>query len=147
MGKTLIKNRKASHEYTFLEEYVAGMQLLGSEVKSIRKAKASISEAYCYFNEGELFIKGMHISRWEFTGAHDSHEELRDKKLLLTKQELKKIKTKLSTKGLTLIPTSVFVSERGYIKINIALAKGKKLWDKRQSIKEKDLKREAERDL
>jgi len=147
MGNTVIKNRKASYEYTFVEEFVAGMQLFGSEVKSIRKSNASISEAYCYFKDGELFIKGMHIAKWEFTGNHDSHEELREKKLLLTKQELKRIKEKLQTKGLTLIPTSVFISKRGYIKLNIALAKGKKLWDKRQSIKEKDLKRDAERDL
>ncbi len=147
MDKILVNNKKARYNYIFLEEYVAGIQLLGSEVKSLRESKASITEAYCYFNNEELFIKNMHINEWKFSGTYNSHETLRERKLLLTKKELKKLNKRLSIKGLTIIPVNVFVSKRGYIKLNIALAKGKKLWNKKQSKREKDIDRDTQREI
>lgn len=139
-----IRNKKASFEYEFIETFVAGLQLTGTEIKSIRQGKASIAEAYCYFARNELWIKSMHIAEYGF-GNRFNHETKRERKLLLTKKELRKLQRKIKEKGLTIIPTRLFINERGWAKMKIALAKGKKVYDKRQSIKEKDMKRDMER--
>ena len=132
-----ISNRKASYEYHLLDEFDCGIKLIGSEVKSIRENGASISDAYCYVNNGEVFVKGMHIS--ELKNA-EPHEPLRERKLLLTKKEIRKIVVELKNTGLTLIPTVLF-NKKGLMKLKIRLAKGKKLFDKRESIKARDIKR------
>lgn len=139
-----IKNKKASFEYEFIETFVAGIQLTGTEIKSIRQGKASIAEAYCYFDRGELWVKSMHIAEYTF-GNRFNHEMKRERKLLLNKKELRKLQRKIKEKGLTIIPTRLFVNDRGWAKMKIALAKGKKVYDKRQSIKEKDMKRDMDR--
>lgn len=139
-----IRNRKASHEYQFMETFVAGMVLRGTEIKSIREGKASIQEAHCYFHNNELRIKGMTISQYE-NASFQSHELTRERTLLLKKKELEKLKSKAEEKGLTIIPTKIFISSRGYAKLEIALAKGKKLYDKRESIRKKDQAREDSR--
>lgn len=148
MGKEgiRIKNRKAKFEYEFLDEYEAGLKLTGSEIKSIRNSKASITEAYCYLNKGELFIKNMHIAEYQNAG-YSGHEPTRVRKLLLHKQELEKIEKKLKDQGqgTTIIPYLLFINERGWAKLKIAVAKGKKMHDKRESIKEKDLDRQLKR--
>lgn len=145
--KSIVKNKRGYYEYTILEKYVAGIKLLGSEVKSIRKGKVSISESYCFISNDEMFIKGMHISEFKEAGKHFNHNPLRDKKLLLTKKEIIKLKEKTAQKGLTLIPLEIILTDTGFIKLEIGLAKGKNLHDKRETIKEKDLKRELERNL
>lgn len=137
----IIKNKKASYEYYLLDEYVAGIVLEGTEIKSIRKGKVSINNSYCMFKNNELFLIDSHISEYEF-GNINNHEPKRDRKLLLTKRELKKIKKKITEKGLTIIPLNMFINKKGYCKVTIYVAKGKKLYNKRESIKEKDLKRE-----
>ncbi len=139
-----IRNKKASFEYEFIEKYNAGIVLKGTEIKSIKEGKASLQEAYCFTSGTEVFIKGMHISVYE-QGTVYNHDPIRERKLLLNKQEIAKISKKTQEKGLTLIPIRLFVNERGFAKIEIALAKGKKIHDKRDSIKEKDVKRELER--
>ncbi len=139
-----IKNKKASFEYEFIETYIAGIQLTGTEIKSIRKGKASIGEAYCYFSRNELWVKNMHIAEYSF-GSHFNHETRRERKLLLQKRELKKLQRKIKDKGLTIIPVRLFLTEKGWAKMKIALARGKKIHDKRASIKEKDMKRDMER--
>lgn len=139
-----IKNRKAKFEYEFLEEFEAGMQLLGTEIKSIRESKASIMESYCFFSSNEVFIKNMHIAEYD-NGGYANHEPRRTRKLLLTKNEIKKIEKKLKDKGITLIPFLLFINDKGLAKLKIALVRGKKLFDKRESIKEKDLKRQFDR--
>ena len=145
LQKTInIQNRKASFEYYFLEQYSAGMVLTGTEIKSIREGKVSMADAYCIFDKGELYVKNMNISKYEY-GTHYNHNPLRERKLLLSRKELRKLESKLTDKGLTIIPTRVFINESGLAKIDIALAKGKKLYDKRESTKEKDMKREQDR--
>lgn len=139
-----IKNRKASFEFYFIETYSAGIALVGTEIKSIRQSKASLQEAYCYFKDGELFIKGMNIAHYE-RGTFSNHDPLRERKLLLKKRELSKLEEALQDKGLTIIPVRLFTTDRGFAKLEIALAKGKKLYDKRESIKEKDTKKELAR--
>ena len=141
-----IKNKKASFDYEFIDKYVAGIVLKGTEIKSIRMGKVNLTDGYCYFNAlGELFSKGIHISPYEL-GSFYNHTSDRERKLLLNKKELKKLLSKKNEKGLTIIPIRLFITERGFAKLEIALAKGKKLHDKRDSIKEKDVKRELERD-
>jgi SsrA-binding protein len=120
------------------------MQLRGTEIKSIREGKAQLQEAYCYFSNGELFIKQMHIAQFS-EGSYNNHVSDRERKLLLNKRELAKLVSKMEEKGLSIIPTRLFINERGFAKIEIALAKGKKLFDKRDSIKDKDIKRDLER--
>lgn len=138
-----IVNRKASFDYTFIEKYTAGVVLLGSEVKSIRESKVSMVDAFCYFSNGELILKGLNVT----PGLNAfQHEPLREKKLLLKKRELKKMESNID-KGISIIPVRIFLSERGLIKIEIALAKGKKTWDKKESTKERDIKRETDREL
>ncbi|HNY07666.1 MAG TPA: SsrA-binding protein SmpB [Bacteroidales bacterium] len=145
MANTInIKNKKASFEYFLLEEFTAGIQLTGTEIKSLREGKANLTDAYCMFKGTELFVINMHISEYKF-GTHYNHEPKRDRKLLLNKRELKKILSKTQEKGLTIIPTLVFLSENGMAKINIAIAKGKKLYDKRETLKTKDTQRELDR--
>ncbi|MCW3101959.1 MAG: SsrA-binding protein [Bacteroidetes bacterium] len=141
-----IKNRKASFEYAFLDKYVAGLQLTGTEIKSIREGKANINEGFCVFNREELFVRNMHIAHY-FEGTYNNVEEKRDRKLLLNRNELNKLQNKLKDQGLTIIPLRLFINEKGYAKLEIALAKGKKLFDKRQDIKKKDIDREMSRRL
>lgn len=144
-NKVNFKNRKASFEYHFLEKYVAGIVLTGTEIKSIREGKLNLSEAYCYFNRGELFVKQMHISPYT-QGTHYNHEPVRERKLLLKNRELKKLESKSQQEqGLTIVPVRLFVNDRGWAKMEIALAKGKKLYDKREDIKQKDMQREMRR--
>jgi len=139
-----IRNKKASYEYIFIDKYIAGIVLTGSEIKSIRLGKVNLQDAYCTFLNGELYVKELHIS--PYTMAKEiNHEPKRERKLLLNKRELKKLETKNKEKGLTIIPIRIFLNERGLAKLEIALAKGKKLYDKREDIKEKDMKRELDR--
>ena len=138
-----IVNKKAKFEYEFLQTEICGIQLVGSEVKSIRGGKASISEGYCYFNNGELFVKGMNISDYGYGSSHDT---TRDRKLLLKRKELNNLENQL-TNGLTIIPYRLFLNDKGLIKMEIALARGKKLYDKRDSIKSRDIERDMKRDL
>jgi SsrA-binding protein len=140
-----IKNKKASFEYQFIDTYIAGIMLTGTEIKSIRQSNVNLVDAYCVFKDDELFVVGLHISRYN-EGTHYNHEPTRERKLLLQKKELKKLLTKSQEKGLTIVPIRIFISERGFAKLEIALAKGKKLFDKRQDIKEKDVKRELSRE-
>ena len=142
--EVIATNRNAKYEFTFLEEFTAGLQLFGTEIKSIRNKDVSISEGYCTFINDELYILNMHIAHYE-QGSYNNHEPKRERKLLLKKQELKKLSGKLKDKGLTIIPTRLFISDKGHAKLNIALAKGKKLHDKRDSIQDRDVKREMDR--
>lgn len=139
-----IRNRQASFEYELLEKYVAGMVLTGTEIKSIREGKVNLQDGYGYFNNGELFVKGVNIAAYA-QGTHYNHVPTRDRKLLLKRSELKKLQARSEEKGLTLVPTRLFINDRGLAKMEIALARGKKLHDKRDSIKEKDMKRELDR--
>lgn len=139
-----IKNKKAGFEYELLEKFTAGMQLEGTEIKSIRDNKASITEAYCLFKKSELFVRNLYIAPYEPAGQF-GHEERRDRKLLMTRQELGKLKKKMKDQGMTIVPLLLFISDSGYAKLNIALARGKKLYDKRDDLKNKDIKRDIER--
>ena len=144
-SKVQINNRRASFDYEFLETYTAGIVLVGTEIKSIRAGKASLADAYCYFDPlGQLYVRNLNISPylWASWGAH---EPRRDRKLLLTARELKHLRQSVREKGLTIVAVRLYIAENGYAKLLIALAKGKKVFDKRQSIKEKDMRREMER--
>ncbi|MCQ2286096.1 MAG: SsrA-binding protein SmpB [Bacteroidales bacterium] len=141
-GKIAIKNRKAEYEYYLLNSYSAGIVLSGTEIKSIRAGKANLTDSYCSFENGELWVHNMHISEYSH-GSYNNHEPKRDRKLLLTKKELKKLANKLNERGHTIIPTLLWINENGYAKLDISLAKGKKMYDKRESIKEKDNRRAA----
>jgi len=140
----VIKNKKASHDYEFLEKFIAGIRLTGTEIKSIRLGKATLADSYCFFSGGELFIRGMHIAEY-YWGNINNHDPLRERKLLLTKKELKRIDRKIKESALTIIVTKVFINERGLAKAEIAISKGKKQYDKRQTIKKKDMERELDR--
>ena len=134
-----IKNRKASFEYALQDKYIAGLQLKGTEIKSIREGKASITEAFCFFEKGELWVKSLHIT--EYTNAsYYNHEPLRNRKLLLHKRELKKIDNAMDD-NITIVPLQLFINKGGWAKLEIAIAKGKKLYDKRESIKKRELQR------
>ena len=139
-----IKNKKASYEYSFLEKYVAGIQLFGTEIKSIREGKANIADAHCLFRDNELWAQNMHIAEY-WWGTCNNHDPKRERKLLLTRKELKKLERKAQDKGLTIIATRMFINEKGLAKLEIALAKGKKKYDKREDIKQRDSKRELDR--
>ncbi|MCX6234279.1 MAG: SsrA-binding protein SmpB [Bacteroidetes bacterium] len=139
-----IKNKKASFEYFLLETFTAGIQLTGTEIKSIRIGKVSLADSYCDFIEEELFVKNMHIAEYSH-GTHYNHEPKRDRKLLLTKRELRKLLNKVKEKGFTIIPVQLYINEKGLAKLDIALAKGKHAYDKRESIKRKDYARDTER--
>ena len=134
-----IVNKKVKFEYTFIETHIVGIKLMGSEVKPIKSGLTSLTDTYCYFSGGELFVKGMYISS---KGNSYSHEPIRDRKLLMKKRELIKLSKQLIN-GLTIVPYKIFVNERGLVKMEIVLAKGKKLHDKRQAIKERDIDRET----
>jgi SsrA-binding protein len=139
-----IKNRRASFEYHLLETWVAGMVLHGSEIKSIREGKVNLSDAYGYIHDGEIWVKNLHISPYA-NASFNPPDPMRDRKLLLSKREIKKISAKLEEKGLTLVIVKLFINDRGLAKLEIALGKGKKLFDKRESIKDRDVKRDLER--
>lgn len=141
-----IKNRSAFHEYFIDATYVAGMVLLGTEVKSLRSGKASFNDSYCIIDKGEVWLKSLHISPYSH-GTINNHNPDRDRKLLLQKREIKRIQAKLKEKGYTLIPLKIFMTSEGFIKTEIGLAKGKKLYDKRESLKKKDQDREMKRFL
>lgn len=143
-GNIVIKNKKASHDYEFIEKFVAGIVLSGTEIKSIRLGKATLADSYCFFNNGELFIKGMHISEY-WWGNINNHDPLRERKLLLTSRELRKIERKIKESGLTIVVIKVFLDKRGLAKAEIAISKGKKEYDKRETIKRKDASREMDR--
>ena len=141
-----IKNKRARFEYHLLDTFTAGIQLVGTEIKSIRNSKASILEAFCVFERGEVWIRNMTITEYE-NGSFYNHKPKSDRKLLLNRKEIDKIEKFLKVKGNTIIPLKLFLSEKGWAKINIALAQGKKLHDKRNDLKEKDDKREMDRAL
>lgn len=143
--KILIKNKKAEFQYFLFDQYTAGLVLTGTEIKSIRDGKANLTDAYCVFKGTELFVINLHIAEYTF-GTHYNHEPKRDRKLLLNRRELKKLLTKIKEKGFTIIPTRLYINENGLAKLDIALAKGKKMFDKRESIKQKDTQREMDRD-
>ena len=140
-GDIMIRNRKASHDYEFLEKFIAGIQLTGTEIKSIRLGKAALTDSYCMFRNGELFIKGMHVAEY-YWGNLNNHDPLRERKLLLKSRELKKIERKVKETGLTVIVIRIFISEKGLAKAEIAVSKGKKEYDKRQTLKRRDAERE-----
>jgi SsrA-binding protein len=139
-----IRNKRAGFEYELLDKYIAGLVLKGTEIKSIKEGKVNLQDGYCYFNNGELFAKGISITPYA-QGTHYNHEAGRERKLLLKRQELRKLEAKVSEKGLTLVPVRLFINDRGFAKLEIALARGKKIHDKRDSIKERDIKRELSR--
>lgn len=139
-----VKNRQASFRYELLDKYIAGMVLRGTEIKSIREGKVNLQDGHCYLNKGELYAKGIDITPYS-QGTHYNHEASRERKLLLKKSELRRLVSKTEEKGLTIIPLRLFINDRGYAKLEIALAKGKKIHDKRESIKERDVKRELSR--
>jgi SsrA-binding protein len=140
----VIRNKKASHDYEFLEKYIAGIRLTGTEIKSIREGKATLTDSFCLFRDGELFIKGMHIAEY-WWGNLNNHDPLRERKLLLRSRELSKIGRKIKESGLTIIVIKVFINEKGLAKAEIAIAKGKREYDKRETLKRKDTERELER--
>jgi SsrA-binding protein len=142
--KVEITNRKASHEYYFVHEFDAGIMLTGTEVKSIRSGNANLSDAYCQFEKGELFVRNLYIAEYEF-GTDANHMPRRQRKLLLRKPELRKLERGLKEKGSTIVPYKLFLSERGFVKITVCLARGKKTFDKRETIKTRESKREMDR--
>lgn len=141
-----IKNRRASFDYEILDRYVAGIQLFGTEIKSIREGHASLVDTYCMFEKGELWVKQMHIAEYRF-GSYANHEVRRDRKLLLTRKELRKLERQTKETGKTIIPLVLFISNNGFAKLEIALCQGKHDYDKRQAIRDKDLRREMERSI
>ena len=143
-SQVVIKNKRASFEYEFIDTYTAGIVLSGTEIKSIRAGKASLVDSYCYFSGKELFVKNMNISDY-WQGSFNRHEPRRDRKLLLTRHELNKLYRATREKGLTIIVSRLFIAGNGYAKLNIAVARGKREYDKRETIKEKDMRRESDR--
>ena len=141
-----IKNRSAYHEFFIEDKYVAGLVLAGTEVKSLRDGRASFNDAYCFFHKGELWIKSLHIAEYAF-GNVNNHIAVRERKLLLNRKELKKLEAKLNEKGFTIVPLRIFFTEKGMAKLEIGLGKGKKLYDKRETIKQRDTEREMKRYL
>ncbi len=139
-----IKNKKAWHDYEIIEKFIAGMQLTGTEIKSIRLGKVSLVDSFCYFTGGELYVKNMQIAEYSW-GSHYNHVPDRDRKLLLTSKELKKLDRHVREKGTTIIALRLFISDRGYAKLEIGLAKGKREYDKREDLKKKENKRQLDR--
>lgn len=139
-----IKNKKAYFEYQILDKYTAGLKLLGTEIKSIREGKANLNDAFCTFIDNQLYVRNLHISEYSY-GSFYNHEAKRDRVLLLNKKELKKLQTRGEEKGLTIVPLALFISDRGFAKLEIGLAQGKKTYDKRETMKERDTKVEMER--
>ncbi|PJB57636.1 MAG: SsrA-binding protein [Bacteroidetes bacterium CG_4_9_14_3_um_filter_41_19] len=145
-NKIKIKNKRASWEYFLIERLVAGIVLTGTEIKSLRNGKANLADSFCVFEGRELFVRGMHISEYSY-GTYNNHLAKRDRKLLLTARELKKLNIKVKEKSMTIVPVTLFINEKGLAKLEIALAKGKHFYDKRENLKEKDDKREMDRHL
>ena len=145
-SKVEIRNKKASFEYEFIERYTAGIVLSGTEIKSIRAGKASLVDSYCYFANNELYVKNMNVSEY-WWGTFNRHDPRRDRKLLLTRHELRKLARSVKEKGMTVVPVRLFISANGYAKLEIALARGKREFDKRQTIRDKDMRREREREV
>ncbi|THU35968.1 SsrA-binding protein SmpB [Niastella caeni] len=141
-----IRNRSAFHDYSIEDKYDAGMVLVGTEVKSLRDGRASFNDSYCYFNKGELWIKSLHIAEYSH-GTVNNHDPVRERKLLLQKRELRKMEAKIKEKGYSIVPLRIFFNEKGYIKLEIGLGKGKKQYDKRETIKARDTEREMKRYL
>lgn len=141
-----ISNRSASFHFAIEQRFTAGMVLLGTEIKSLRSGKASFNDSYCFMQDGELYIKSLHIAEYSH-GTANNHNPVRDRKLLLNAKEIRKIENKTKEKGYTIVPLRIFLSESGYAKIEIALAKGKNTFDKRHSIKAKDAAREMKREM
>jgi SsrA-binding protein len=139
-----IRNRQAYYDYFIDDKYDAGMVLTGTEVKSLRAGRASFNDSYCYFHRGEMWIKSLHIAEYSH-GTSSNHDPLRERKLLLNKKELKKIESKIKEKGITVVPLRIFFSEKGIAKIELGLGKGKKLYDKRETIKQRDNQRELKK--
>lgn len=139
-----MKNKKASFNYEFLDTYEAGMSLHGTEIKSIRAGEVSFGDSYCILHEGEVILKALHIAEYSH-GNLNNHHPTRDRKLLLNRREIGKIESKLKDQGITLVPTKVYINDKGWAKVEIALAKGKKTYDKRDSLKDKDTKRQLDR--
>lgn len=139
-----LSNRKAYHEYFFEAKYIAGLVLSGTEIKSLRTGKASFNDSYCQFHKGELYVKSLHISEYAF-GTYTNHEPMQERKLLLTKRELKKLENRIKEKGYSIIPLKIFISQSGYAKLEIGLGKGKKIYDKRETIKERETDRSIKR--
>ncbi|MEM7162163.1 MAG: SsrA-binding protein SmpB [Bacteroidota bacterium] len=143
-GDIIAKNKKASYQYFLTDRFIAGMQLSGTEIKSIRAGKANLMDAYCLFQDGVFLIRNLYIEEYSHA-SHFNHEAKRDRKLLLKGTELKKIQRKLKDSGVTIVPTVLFISQKGWAKIEIAIATGKKMPDKRQDLKDKDMKRQIDR--
>lgn len=141
-----LKNRSAFHEYFIEDTYVAGVVLVGTEVKSLRAGKVSFNDSYCYFVDGELFLRSLHISEYAF-GTTQKHEPMQERKLLLTRRELKKLESKTTEKGYTIVPLRIFFNDKNMAKIEIGIGKGKKLHDKRETIKQRDTDKEIKRYL
>ena len=139
-----IENRRAKFDFQFLDTFTAGLVLKGTEIKSIREGKAGLADSYCFFRNDELFVRNLHIGEYQNSSFY-KHDPLRERKLLLSLQELNKLLKKVKDQGLTIVPVKLFISENGYAKLNIALAKGKKEFDKRNDIKKKDIEREMSR--
>jgi len=140
-----IQNRRASYEYQFLVKYTAGIMLTGTEIKAIREGNVNLGDGFCTFMNGELYLNQVNIAKFT-EGTYNNHEPTRTRKLLLNKRELNQLEKKLQEQGLTVIPIRLFINDRGFAKVEIALAKGKKLFDKREDIKERDVKREMQRE-
>lgn len=145
--KINIENRKAKFNYEFIDKYEAGIQLFGTEIKSIRQGKVGISESFCEFKNQELYIINMNIDEYTLGGKYYNHTARRERKLLLKKKELKKLEKEVRNTGLTIIPVRLYLNDAGFAKVKIALCRGKKLYDKRENIKEKDIKRELDRKM
>ncbi len=141
-----IKNKRVSWEYFLIDKIVAGIALTGTEIKSIRLGKANLADSYCYFEDGELFVRGMHVAEYSY-GSYNNHLAKRDRKLLVTSRELKKLNIKVKEKSMTIIPVALFINDRGLAKLEIAVAKGKHFYDKRNTLKDKDHKREIDRHM
>lgn len=141
-----IKNRKARFNFDFIEKEIAGIVLTGTEIKSIRDGKVGFTDAYCYFKDNEMWVKSLHIDEYK-SGTHNNHDPKRDRKLLLTKIQLQRFQSKVNEKGLTIVPVEIFINDKGLAKMEIALSKGKRLQDKRNIIKENDIKREMDREI
>lgn len=143
-NKIDIRNKKATHDFELIEKYIAGIVLTGTEIKSIRLGRASIADTFCYFKNNELWIRNMHVAEYANRG-YSNHDPAWDRKLLLNRSELKKLERKTRERGFTIVATRLFISDTGYAKLNIALAKGKKEYDKREDIKKRDIQRQHER--
>ena len=142
--KINIKNKRAEHDYLLMDKFTAGIQLTGTEIKSIRAGKASLVDTFCYVNRGEMWVKNMYVARYE-QGSYNNHVERRDRKLLLNRKEIRKIQQEVKNPGFSIIPTLLFIDERGLAKLDLHIARGKKEYDKRESLKEKQDKREIDR--